>query len=400
MTFQRNAANTPVTLLATGDVTIAGTISLDGAKGGRGINTGGLGGPGGFNGGTGILASGVAAAGGQGPGGGAPGNPGTYGAPSSFQSLLPLFGGSGAGGATFRPSSSDGASGGGGGGAIVMASSSKITLTGTVRANGANRNEDNTFAGCGFVGYAGAGGSLRMVAPHVTGSGGNLSARGGQKEFSSCTLVPGGDGRVRIEAFETTGLSVNATPLAIFSAAAGPVTPASTPALANLPTLTITAVAGTAAPTTPTGSYTTADVSLPPGTTNPISMTLTATNIPVGIVFTVRLIPQSGSPTTVSSTQSSGTFENATATASVNFPLGQVSLLNAYASFTLPQLASLFPNLDGEPADRILVATAQDGASSVSLVTDAGTLVPVEALSYPERVRLALAIQDAGTHGP
>src|SRR2546425_240307 len=56
--FTPNAANTPVTLLATSDVTIAGTLSVngnDGALNGSGNppSPGGAGGPGGFAGGRG-----------------------------------------------------------------------------------------------------------------------------------------------------------------------------------------------------------------------------------------------------------------------------------------------------------------------------------------------------------
>src|SRR5712691_3524271 len=70
--YTRNAANTPVTVLAAGDVTIMGTISvngdngLDGSTTGTGqivVTPGGLGGPGGFNGGSGVgglsLSSGI-----------------------------------------------------------------------------------------------------------------------------------------------------------------------------------------------------------------------------------------------------------------------------------------------------------------------------------------------------
>lgn len=58
VTYSHNSANTPVTILATGDVNIEGTIDLNGKKG-LGIvagvlsNQGGLGGPGGFPGGSG-----------------------------------------------------------------------------------------------------------------------------------------------------------------------------------------------------------------------------------------------------------------------------------------------------------------------------------------------------------
>src|SRR3989442_8829753 len=79
--FTRNAANTPVTILAQGDVTIVGTIDVSGSAGGAGSlagtllgPNGGAGGPGGFDGGTG--ANGIIATiggAGLGPGGGAGG---------------------------------------------------------------------------------------------------------------------------------------------------------------------------------------------------------------------------------------------------------------------------------------------------------------------------------------
>src|SRR5207245_9499353 len=57
--FTKNAANTPVTILASGDVTIAGTIDVSGSPGGTGSSqtllapSGCSGGPGGFSGGSG-----------------------------------------------------------------------------------------------------------------------------------------------------------------------------------------------------------------------------------------------------------------------------------------------------------------------------------------------------------
>ena len=61
--YTRNAANTPVTMLATGDVTVAGTINLNGDSGATTgasstFNLGGSGGPGGFDGGNGGLSTG------------------------------------------------------------------------------------------------------------------------------------------------------------------------------------------------------------------------------------------------------------------------------------------------------------------------------------------------------
>src|ERR1041384_5033265 len=52
ITFTRNATNKPLTILASGDVVIAGTINVDG-KPGNNNGLGGLGGPGGFSGGSG-----------------------------------------------------------------------------------------------------------------------------------------------------------------------------------------------------------------------------------------------------------------------------------------------------------------------------------------------------------
>ena len=143
LTFTSSASNTPVTLLASGNVTIAGTVSVNGFDGvpqsstGPTLNVGALGGPGGFAGGNGgqrgTNDSGTT---GQGPGGGpgcasstcnnAPQGHGTYGADLSFVSLVPLFGGSGGGGTRANSTSGQtiaGGSGGGGGGAIVNISS-------------------------------------------------------------------------------------------------------------------------------------------------------------------------------------------------------------------------------------------------------------------------------------
>src|SRR3990172_8963690 len=80
VTFTRNATNTPVTLLASGNVILAGTINLNGGAGGNAATgtsiapNGGAGGPGSFNGGDG--ADGVASTtggAGLGPGGGGSG---------------------------------------------------------------------------------------------------------------------------------------------------------------------------------------------------------------------------------------------------------------------------------------------------------------------------------------
>jgi len=388
VTYTRNAANTPVTILATGNVTIAGILSVNGTNGTNGsttgplINPGALGGPGGFTGGQGGSRDGsLTSSSGQGPGGGTPGAgaPGIYGAPVNFLSLLPLFGGSGGAGGFFITGSS-GASGAGGGGALVIASSSQIIVTGTIRANGG----DAGLLNASFNSGAGSGGAIRLVAPQISGAG-SLQVNGG----NGAPL--GGRGNIRLEAF-TLAFTGTTSPVFALSTSLtpGPVTAASTPALINLPTLTISSVGSTGAPAIPGGSYTVADITLPAGTTNPVPVTLTVTNTPVGTVFSVVLRPQAGAATTVNSA-SVGTFATATATANVTFPLGQVSVLNAFGSFTLPLLASLF--IDGDIADRVMVAANLGEPSRVSLVTRSGKQVPVSQLSQADQLKVALAFE-------
>jgi hypothetical protein len=95
----------------------------------------------------------------------------------------------------------------------------------------------------------------------------------------------------------------------------------------------------------------------------------------------------------MTSTASIGTFATSTSTANVTFPTGEVSALNAFGSFTLPQIASLFPLIDGEPVERIMVAANYGEPSSVSLVTKSGKQVPVAHLPLVEQVRLAAALE-------
>jgi hypothetical protein len=269
----------------------------------------------------------------------------------------------------------------------VVASSTQITVTGVIRANG---GQGGTIAGS-FSGGAGSGGAIRLVAPTVAGTG-TLEARVGPSPIGTPP-----DGRIRLEAF-TLSFTGSSAPVASFVTAPGPVTPASTPSLVNLPTLTISSVGGVAPPTTPGGSYSTPDVPLPPGTSNPVTITLTATNTPLATQFTVKLRPQFGAATTATSTPSSGTFETATATANVSFPLGQVSVLNVFASFTLPQVAALFPLIDGEPVEQILVAANYGEPSTVTLITKSGREVRVDQLPPSDLGALAKGFEALRYH--
>jgi hypothetical protein len=408
--YLRGSDNAPVVILATGDVTIAANavLSINGNDGATAIgsnpNIGALGGPGGFNGGNGgvLGLNGVPGTAGHGPAGGAPAPfsgtaPAAYGAPSSFVALTPLFGGSGGGGGNggaSGQSSAPGSSGGGGGGAILIASSTRIIVNGSIRANGgALAGANLSVVQCSS---AGSGGAIRVVAPEIIGTGNLQAIRGG----GTCTgVLAAGDGRVRVEAFATQGFTGTTSPVASVSSVPGAVSPAGNPALENVPTLAIATVGATPVPSTITASYFVPDMALAAGASNPVPVVVTATNTPVGSPTTIalRLIPQSpGSASLVTAPASdhTGSFASSTATINATLPVGQVTVMQAIAGMTLTgQTASLFPQIDGEPVERVMVAASPGAASTLSLVTKSGREVRVDQLRTEEQLQVARAWQ-------
>jgi len=198
--FNRNPLNTPVYLLATGDVVIIGTIDVSGKV--STFGKGGEGGPGGFDGGSPANGQETSPGDGLGPGGGkgSVNNPGG-GAYSSINCpsggsgqaygntlIVPLIGGSGGGGTT----RSDGlGGGGGGGGAILIASNTRISI--------GSSGKISSFGGDG-IGSVGSGGAVRLVANQIDGSGQVVAMAG------SCTA---GFGRVRVDATNRFALFLN-----------------------------------------------------------------------------------------------------------------------------------------------------------------------------------------------
>ncbi len=385
--FARNATNTPVTLLASGNVTIAGIIDLNGTAGGgssSGTRLGsnrGLGGPGGFDGGDG--ANGIASTtggSGLGPGGGSGSTSsstggggagflnagqqgistgGAGGAAYGTPELLPIIGGSGGGGqgASFGTS---GAGGSGGGGAILIASSGTITLTGTIRAQGGT-NVFTSFSG------SGSGGAVRLVATTLTGSGGTIDVRGGS------VTAAGSAGRIRLEAF------TNSATITFTAGIAPSLAQPSTAILPNTPTLRIASVAGVAAPASPASSFSNPDIVLPADTTNPVTVNLEASNIPLGTTMTVKATGQTGAATSATSTGLSGTVASSTASATVTIPTNQPSVISATASFTLIALGTGGPVfVQGEEVTHIRVATTWGGPSRVTYLTTSGREIPAE----------------------
>lgn len=374
VTFRRNAANTPVYILTTGGVTIAGNIQVDGQSvvyANPVVTTPGTGGPGGYDGGYGgttTLAGGkglglggggggpnstysTGGGGGFGTAGGSQGaNYGAGGAAYGSARLIPLIGGSGGGGQA-GSSTASGYGGGGGGGAILIASSTTINITGSVTANGGNAYSNGYSGG-------GSGGAIRLIANTVTGTG-LISAKGG----SLSANCKGGQGRIRVEAFTNT-YTPGTDPAYTFGQP-GSVFPAKVPALS------MTSIAGVTVPANPTGSYTTPDLLLPNTTTNPVTVNIAASNIPVGTTIAVTVTPQLGTSSSVNTTLT-GTNSSLTASANVTLSTQYSNVLTAQATFTL--LASLY--YENERIDKVRVATRLGGESEAVYITESGREIP------------------------
>lgn len=209
----------------------------------------------------------------------------------------------------------------------MIGSSTKITLSGTIFARGG----DGGPPGIIYAG-GGSGGAIRLVSPEIAGAG-TLNVLYGQGGSPQPTV-----GRARLEAFRMnfTGSIYPSNSSFSVTTTCGPITSNSVPALSNLPTLRISAIAGVSTPSTTGGTYSTADVTLPGGTTNPVNVTVTGTNLPVGSTFNLKHIPQFAAAAAPLTATSTGTFATSTATFSVTLPVGQVSVLNAWSDFTLP----------------------------------------------------------------
>lgn len=432
VTFKKNAANTPVTILASGDVTIAGTLDvsatqpLDVAN----LRAAGVAGPGGFDGGLGGQAGGDASnwihglAGptigqaGKGPGGGAPGNlnkdtpwglavvsgggggygtaarapggncPTTGGVAYGNTNLLPLVGGSGGGGGA-GGSLLPGMGGGGGGGAILIAASGTINVTGAILANGGNP-VNSAINGRGSRGGAGSGGAIRLVASTVSGNG-TISAIGssidGNLEWNTAGTgyyicgpnysnesPNGGAGRIRIES-ETLTRTVATNPLY----AGGIPNVLSVP---GLPTLSIVNVGGIAVPATPTGS---GDVLLPKGLPNPVTVALATKGVTVGSTIKLRVLPVSGVAITATSAPTTGVTDNASTRVDIDLPVGQ-NVLQASVTYTVVAALgdALSTYAQGERVEKVRLNATLGGPSMATLITVSGKEFDVDAAALAQ----------------
>lgn len=412
VTFKKNATNTPVVVLASGNVTIAGTINLNGTDGkptgaaGDGVlgddGIPGVGGPGGYDGGRGGMANKFEGGTGLGPGGGSGGRASTYsstwsygggggsfgtvgtysytnqawynnsapGATYGTSQLLPLIGGSGGGGG-FGGSIFTGTGGSGGGGALLIASNGIVNITGAIYANGGN-GALSGGVGCGGGGGGGSGGAIRIVAATIQGNG-VINANGGAVS-ASCAGGTGGEasgsggaGRIRLESDAITRTSTTSPAYTFLN------TTSTTPVIfvAGLPTLLISSIAGVAVPAQPTGN---ADITLPATTANPVNVVFTTTGVSAGNTVKLTLVPPSGAVTNVVSPALVGDTTSATASVNITLPDGP-STLQATVTYNivLAMGEALSVYAQGERVEKItLASTLGSKESTVTLITVSG----------------------------
>jgi len=360
VTFQKNQDNTPVYMLATGDVDIAGTINVSGSTGTTIVP--GEGGPGGYPGGFGAPASSPGGTG-LGPGGGLAGTCGSgggygagggqcYGSPGGTtygnERIIPLLGGSGGGGGALI-----GRNGGGGGGAILIASSTTITITGNIYANaGAGAADANMRGG------SGSGGAIKLVANVIAGDG-IIKAEG----ISGLSYMgAGGSGRIRLETYDMQRQAAT-SPAYSFGEPSSIFPPAPS-------TLSITAIGANPVPANPTGSYTQPDLLLPDTTVNPVSVDVSATNVPVSTTVNVWVIPQYGSASSTDLTLS-GTDTSSSGTANVTLSTQYSNVLMAETTFTIQAFI-----WDGEKVEKVKLAARPGEPTRVVYLTESGKEIP------------------------
>jgi hypothetical protein len=412
VTFEKNTTNTPVIILATGDVNVAGTIDVsgtdsadvgaagDGAVGDDSIP--GTGGPGGYDGGMGgPYETDYAGGSGLGPGGGdngfdylypsngrryrTGGAGGGFGAPGSYswngvvvggpaygsEFLLPLIGGSGGGGGAGGNAFS-GSGGGGGGGALLIAASGTINVTGSILANG-GKSGASAGSPAGSPGGGGSGGAIRLIATTLAGNG-IVSANGGVAGAQSgsgdvyyaIAGANGGAGRIRLEA-DILQRTAATTPAYTYGPPAGLF-------VAGLPSLRIASVADFAAPAIPTGV---ADIQLPADVQNPVTIQFEASGIPLGNIVELKVTPARGDSYTTVSNALDGNVDLSSATAQIDLPQGPSTLM---ATVTYTLVAALSEGLErfaGEPVERIRLEASLNGETRYVLLTKSGREVHI-----------------------
>ena len=420
VTFKKNAANTPVRMLVSGDVDIAGVIDVSGEDGAavRAAGDGdtsddgnpGIGGPGGYDGGAGgrtgnvdrtsnsVELRALAGGAGKGPGGGVEGryvinSGGIYPCIASggnhasnnlrisagfsnrclagglnpiipsygTSSLLPLTGGSGGGGGYGRRFTT-GPGGGGGGGALLIAAGGTVNIHrgGIIRANGGMAGDTGSVDISGH----GGGGAVRIVATTIAGSG-LIEANPGISSGNGA----GGAGRIRLEAENLNysnrrvRYSSSTTPGQLF--------------ISNRPRISIESVAAVSAPLVPSGS---SDIVLEQSS-DPVQVSIEASNIPLNTAVSLRVVPDYGAVViTASGSALSGNISASSSSVTVTLPAGH-SVLSASAEFTVEatdtDMQTLYMPYTG--GERVAKVGIDSTTSQLRLLTTSGREILVAA---------------------
>jgi hypothetical protein len=300
--FKNHPSNAPVVWLVQGNVNIAGRLLLVGQND-PGDSVSRLvpieSGPGGFRGGPlGPTGNGS----GYGPGAVHGGGNGTYASSYGNPQIIPLIGGSGAGGG-------DGIrtiAGAGGGGAILIAASGIINVTGMIDASGGLIPNAYNLHG-------GSGGAIRLVAQNIIGST-NTSAG------ITANLRAFPNGRIRIEG--NLSSSVVTTPESIGVPPANP--PILWPA-ANAPKARVISVDALSAPSDPTSPLVAAaDVAIQ--NNKPVNIVIETRDFPIEGVVQLAVIPKFSARSWLPATRISGDINVATWRVTTTLPQGFVTL--------------------------------------------------------------------------
>lgn len=318
--FANHPSGAPVVWLVQGDVVINANITLlpPTPRDSFGFANPG---PGGFRGGralTNIVSPGGSA--GLGPGGSRyvghpPGNAGhstqgtgpgggpAYGNPQ----IVPLIGGSGGAGSSGNPNWT----GSTGGGAILIVASGRIRLNGSILA----RSESPS----GGFGGGGSGGSVRLIADRLEGSGA-INTGGGNNVFGGSGTDYGSLGRVRIEVNHTTYTGSITGSLST----APPGNPPLIWPPEGAPSVQIAQVAGQNAPSDPSARFDQPDMTA--ATSGQTTIKINAQNVPGNWTVQLRVVRFAGNDFTVNATRISGDDTNSVWEATLTLPPGMLAL--------------------------------------------------------------------------
>lgn len=334
--------NGPMYWLVTGPVVIDGHLALDGETG-HPYSTSAtdrrptIPGPGGHPGGVGGIMENpttfrLRPQPGGGPGAGGIGlwndSRGRSGAYPGNKFLVPLVGGSGGGGGVIGPSDACAAGGGAGGGAILIASSTSIHVGtgGNISAWGGYGGRRGDGLCNGADGGPGSGGSIRLVAPRLSGDGHVEAGAGHHCSFGHEAFAKGS---VRLEAFrndqsyrirsEYTNYSIG-SPVSSYVPTGAP------------PAIWVASIDGRPLPRNPNGSFNVPDLGDNPpfSSTVAVPVVIKAANVPLKTTTKVSLylvsmeqpVDQVISELSMPPLTATGTLGESTLTVNVKFPPG------------------------------------------------------------------------------